>query len=264
MSTGSDSKAMHPAGIQVLARAAGILRLLQAHPVGLTQAEVSNRLGLARSTVSRILLTLESERFVTAVGPRGFYRLGSEIARMADNTWRSVALEVHPFLEELSRELEETVDLSVLDGGAARFIDQVVAPQRLRTVSVIGDSFPLHSCANGKALLATQPSQLAAHLPSSLPRLTPNTITSLAALEKEIAVIRGTGIAVDREEHTLGVSAVGAVLANVGGHPGSGWLAVSVPVPTQRFAGRQTELAEALDRWVDRINQALGESLSTR
>lgn len=258
LSTTPGPQDMRSNGVQVIARAADILRLLQEHPGGLSQAEVSGRLGLARSTVNRILLALEAEQLVASIGARGPYRLGAEITRMASSVRRSVVLEIHPFLEQLSRELDETVDLSVLEGATASFIDQVVAPQRLRAVSSISDSFPLHCSANGKALLASQPpSYIAENLPSSLPRFTPNTITTPGALRKEIAIVRREGVAIDREEHTLGICAVGAVLAELDDVLGTERLAVSIPVPTQRFLGRQDELIEALHGWIDRVNTAL-------
>ncbi|WP_231974799.1 IclR family transcriptional regulator [Mycobacterium sp. E1747] len=238
------------AGIQVIARAAEMLRLLQAHPGGLSQAEMGDRLGMARSTVSRILGALEDEGLVASRGGRGGYRLGPEIARMAGTVRLSVVMDVHPFMEELSRELGETVDLSVLDGDRATFVDQVVSPHRLRAISAVGESFPLHCCANGKALLAGLAPE---HLPSRLARLTPSTITSPAALRKELERVRAEGVAYDREEQTEGVCAVGAALKGVAGHT----VAVSVPVPTQRFYGREPELAQALQAWVEKVNARL-------
>lgn len=148
-------------GIQVIARAAELLRVLQAHPGGLSQAEIGERVGMARSTVSRILNALEDEGLVASRGARGPYRLGPEITRMATTVRLGVVTEMHPFLTELSRELDETVDLSILDGDRADVVDQVVPPQRLRAVSAVGESFPLYCCANGKALLAALPPEAA-------------------------------------------------------------------------------------------------------
>lgn len=127
-------------GIQVIARAAELLRVLQAHPGGLSQAEIGERVGMARSTVSRILNALEDEGWWLARGP-GTYRLGPEITRMATTVRLGVVTEMHPFLTELSRELDETVDLSILDGDRADVVDQVVPPQRLRAVSAVGSRF---------------------------------------------------------------------------------------------------------------------------
>ncbi|MEE6179203.1 IclR family transcriptional regulator [Mycobacterium sp. 050134] len=237
-------------GIQVIARAADMLRLLQAHPGGLSQAEIGERLGMARSTVSRILGALDDEGLVAARGARGPYRLGPEIAQMADTVRLGVVMDVHPFMEELSRELGETVDLSVLDGDRATFVDQVVSPHRLRAISAVGESFPLHCCANGKALLANLPPERQA---SRLTPLTPNTITSPAVLRKELERVRAEAVAYDREEQTEGICAVGAVLRGVPGQ----MVAVSVPVPAQRFYGREAALAAALLAWVERVSASL-------
>jgi len=256
MSGTDDQTAARGSGIQVIARAAEIFRLLQAHPGGLTQAEIGDRLGMARSTVSRILNALEDEGLVAAIGTRGPYRLGPEIARMAGTVRRSIVTELHPFLEELSRELNETVDLSILEGGRTTFVDQVVPARRLRAISAVGESFPLHCCANGKALLAAlPPAEQARALPGRLARLTANTITTPAALRSELARIESEGVAYDREEQTEGVCAVGAVLRGVTEE----MVAVSVPVPAQRFYGREEELAQALLAWVGKLNAWFGK-----
>ncbi len=245
-----DSEEARGSGIQVIARAAEMLRLLQAHPSGLNQAEIGDRLGMARSTVSRILNALDGEGLVVSRAARGRYRLGPEIARMAGTVRRSVVIDVHPFMEELSRELEETVDLSILDGDRATFVDQVVSPHRLRAISAVGESFPLHCCANGKALLANlAPEEQVRAVPSRLDRLTVNTITTPAVLRKELERIRVEGIAYDREEQSEGICAVGAVLKGVSDET----VAVSVPVPAQRFYRREAELAEALLAWVEKV-----------
>lgn len=238
-------------GVQVIARASEILRLLQAHPGGLSQVDIGERLGMARSTVSRILNALDDEGLVTSRGARGPYRLGPEIARMAGTVRLGVVMDLHPFMEELSRELGETVDLSILDGDRVTFVDQVVSPHRLRAISAVGESFPLHCCANGKALLANlPPEQQARAVPARLARLTANTITTPAALRKELENVRDEGIAYDREEQTEGVCAVGAVLRGVSEQ----LVAVSVPVPAQRFYRRESELSRALLEWVRKVD----------
>lgn len=230
-------------GIQVIARAAEMLRALQSAPGGLTQTDIAERLGLARSTVHRILGALEEEGLVASTRTRGAYRLGPEIARMAETIRRETLGRIHPHLQKLSRELGETVDLSILDSDRVTFLDQVVAPQRLRAVSAVGESFPLHACAPGKEMLAVMPpATLATLLPARLPRLTPNTITTRAALRTELDRVRDSGVGYDREEHTEGICAVGAVIDPGDPTP----MAVSVPMPAQRFHGREPHLAAAL------------------
>ena len=237
-------------GVQVLARAAEILRLLKSSPGGLSQAEISNTLLLARSTVHRILSALAAEGLVEQSGTSSRFRLGQEILRMAEAARSALVTVIHPLLQSLSRELNETVDLSVLDRNQITFIDQVVAAQRLRTVSVIGASFPLYCTANGKAVLAAMSEkELERVLPPDFEAMTPATLTSLAALKTDLARVRKSGVAYDLEEHSLGVCAVGVVLAD----SPLGYAALSIPIPVQRFEDKKDAAATALKRTVSLI-----------
>jgi len=94
---------MPSGGIQVIARTAEILRVLRTVPDGLTPAELGERIGLARSTVHRLLNAMRDEGLVETFGPRGRYRLGPAIHRMADAAWRSGLGGLHPLLEELAQ-----------------------------------------------------------------------------------------------------------------------------------------------------------------
>lgn len=242
--------------IQVLVRATEILRLLHGHHWGLTQSEIGEHLGLARSTVSRLLIALESEGLVSSTGPRGRYRLGPEIARLAGSARRHAWADLHPLLVDFSYQVGETVDLSILERDRAVFVDQVIAGNRLRAVSGVGESFPLHACANGKALLAAVPEQDRRRLIGGrLERYTDRTITSSAALRREVDAVLQAGVAYDREELTEGVCAIGASLGTIDGE----LLAISIPVPAQRFAEREPELRTSLRDFIDRANDWLAQ-----
>ena len=142
-------------GVQVLARAATILRLLAADSSGgLTFSELVARSGLPRTTVHRIRGALEHEDFIFTDTATGRLHLGPGIMRLA-MAKRDLPTVVSPYLEQLARELNETVDLGVLDGMHVLFIAQHPAPQRsLMVVSQVGARFPAFCTANGKALLA--------------------------------------------------------------------------------------------------------------
>ena len=109
-------------------------------------------------------------------------------------------------------------------------------------MSAVGATFPLHCTANGKALLAElSPEEVARVLPTRLQRFTPATITARPDLMAEMDEIRETKVAFDREEHTTGISAAGIAVRD----PFGALAAISVPMPTQRFEGREPEIAEA-------------------
>jgi DNA-binding IclR family transcriptional regulator len=230
--------------IQVISRAASVLRAFDGDPQGLSLSEISERVGIARSTVHRLVSALEEEGFLVAASPEGRVRLGPELGRLAALTTRDQKTEVRPLLQHLFERLNETVDCAVLEGDHVRLIDQIASPShRLQAVSSIDSVFPLHCTATGKALLASLSDEEAdGLLPGRLERFTPHTITRRSDLMRELEQIRRSGVALDRDEHSKGVSAAAIAVEDSAGTS----LAISVPMPTQRFDGRASEISTLL------------------
>jgi DNA-binding IclR family transcriptional regulator len=229
--------------VQVIARAAAILRALEDQALGLSLGQIAQRVGLARSTVQRIVSALESENLVIAASPNGRVRLGPAIARLAGSVQTDFLSLARPFLVNLSGELRETVDLAIVKKDHLVFIEQVVGPQRLRTVSAVGETFPLYCTANGKAYLAALDEVAIARLiGTKYERRTPATLTRLDELLRDLKAARKAGIAFDQEEHTSGICAAGVVMRD----PLGNFIAISVPVPAQRFADNQAFIADRL------------------
>lgn len=240
-------------GVQVIARAAEIIRLLGAAPNGLALSELARGVDLPRSTVHRIVGALESEAFVRA-DAAGAFRLGPALIGLAVGGRRDLRHETGPYLQRLCQELGETVDLAVLDNGQVLFVDQYTSQRRLRIVSEIGARFPLHCTANGKALLAELSLEEVWRLvPEELPALTEHTITRREKLLEELARARAEGVAYDREEHTVGMSAVGTAVRDAAGN----MAAVTVVTPTARFEGSEERIATALLRAREDMQAAL-------
>ena len=226
-----------------MARAAAILRALASTPQGQSLAELAAQVGLARSTVHRLVKALEQENFVVAASASAGFRLGPGLLELANASSGWVFASVHGELVRLSNELEETVDLAVLSGNAATFIDQVAKPQRLQAVSAIGVSFPLHASANGKAILAELPdTEVRRLIGARLASLTPHTITTPKGLLAEIHKVRESKLAWDLEEHDIGICAIGTAIPGALGVMS----AISVPIPASRFYGREKLLASKL------------------
>jgi DNA-binding IclR family transcriptional regulator len=240
---GPTSKSSDKSQVQVIARAAAILRALEDQALGLSLGQIAQRVGLARSTVQRIVSALESENMVIAASPNGRVRLGPTIARLATSVQTDFVSIARPYLVKLSDELRETVDLATVKKDHLVFIDQVIGSQRLRTVSAVGETFPLHCTANGKAYLAELDEIAIARLiGTKFERRTAATLTRLDDLLKDLKAVRKSGIAFDREEHTPGICAAGIVMCDpLGNH-----IAISVPVPAQRFNENQALIAERL------------------
>lgn len=199
-------------GIQVLRRAAAALDEIAAAPGRLRLVDLGAQLGLAKSTVRRLLVGLVEVGFAS-VDDQGRFALGERVLGLGSADSASLAAMFRPTLEEVARATGETVDLSVLRGDQMLFIDQIESAHRLRAVSAIGVRFPMDSTANGKAAQAVLASGLS-----------------------------HSGIAFDRDEHTVGISAAGIAGRTVGGHV----VAISVPVPTERFSANEKQIVAAL------------------
>ncbi|MDF2702622.1 MAG: transcriptional regulator [Rubrobacteraceae bacterium] len=242
-------------GVQGIARTTDVLRALEAEPGGLSLANVAQRIELPRSTVHRIVTALKAESLVVPASPSGGYRLGPELARFAASAGGEPRESVRPFIERLRYEADETVDLAVLTRDRVFVVDQVAAPHRLQALSAVGVSLPTHCTAIGKALLAgLADEQIERLLPERLPAETTNTITDRAELLAELERVRAIGVAYDREELTVGISAVGAAIRDAGRVVA----ALSIPVPTARFAGQEERLAEILLRTCAEVSVTLG------
>lgn len=234
--------------IQLISRAAQILRIL-GDSTGLSLAGIAEQVGLARSTVHRIVLALEAERLVTCNGP-GQYRLGPDILHLAESCKMDLIRDLHPYIVRLSKEIDETVDLSVRAGHVVTVIDQVVALRRLRVEAALGRSFPLFCTASGKAILAALRDDMGqALLTGALEPATPHTVTNRAELQEQIAQIRKVGIAYDREELSAGLCAIGSCISLGNGEI----VAVSIPVPAARFYGQEDHLSRALSRFLAEV-----------
>lgn len=239
-------------GIQVIERAARVLDAVERAPEGLSLGEIAKEVDLARSTVQRIVSALSGVGFLIAASPNAKVRLGPAILRLAASAEMDISKILHPILVGLSREVGETVDLAMLRGGEMIFIDQVQGMGRLVAVSAVGERFPVHCTANGKAVLALLRETEAAEVLEKCAKIYPGYgKADTRRLYAELAAIRETGLAFDREEHSEGIGAVGTAILDPFGH----YLAITIPAPIARFVHNETFLCDALLAARERITQ---------
>lgn len=230
-------------GVQVISRAAAVLRSLEQEPNGLSIGEIAVRVGLPRSTVQRIVGALAQENLLMAATPKARVRLGPALVQLAAGTDIGLEKLARPIMRELSRVTEETVDLSVLGRDTAVFVEQIQGTQRLAAVSAVGMPFPLHCTANGKALLAQlKPERREQLLAGRLKRYTDATITERAELDSELRRVETSGLAFDLEEHMVGICSIGTAFRDSLCREYS----ISIPVPAARFPVKRQQLAKLL------------------
>jgi DNA-binding IclR family transcriptional regulator len=230
-------------GVQVIARAAEILRTLAAHPEGLSLAQIAQEVELPRSTIERIVHALRTEQLVRSLSLHGPICLGPGLVTLATEVGKTMRQEMRPALEDIVRQSNETVTLALWEGEMLVCIDQVVSSsQRLRAVSAVGEAFPLYCTANGKAILAElPPGQVERLLPAELEPLTPYTITSRQQFLAELETVRLTHVAYEREEHTRGICAISTTRRDSLGN----LAAITIMFPALRFH-KQQELTTLL------------------
>lgn len=242
--------------VQSLDRALEILRLLGSEPE-MRVTDLARRLEVHKSTVFRLLSTLQEHGLVEQNPTTEKYRLGYGLVRLAGSVVAELDLAraARPILEELAIRSGETVNLAILQGNQVVNIDQIAAPNLVVNVNWVGKQTPLHATSNGKVLLAYLSEEARRQLlGGSLPRLTPRTITEPRILEKQLRRVVEDGYAFTLEELELGLN---AVAAPVRGADGRVQAAVSVAGPAYRVSPqRLNELGE--------MTRAAGEAISRR
>lgn len=177
-------------------------------------AEIAEKLGVHRSSASRLAATLAAAGYLQSAGEKGKYRLAGKLAALGalatdDTELRQAAL---PCLRELVKRCGETGHLAILDGAEAVTVEVVDGWHTVRMHSWVGKRSPAHCSSMGKSLLAgVTGDDLAVIYPE--PRLeerTPASITDRADLERELAEIRVRGYAEDQEELEAGLCCVAA------------------------------------------------------
>ncbi|PWQ93522.1 IclR family transcriptional regulator [Leucothrix arctica] len=228
-------------GIQVIARAAAVLRELKGNTSGMSIGQIAERLELPRSTVQRIVGALKEERLVIASSSSGGLRLGPELHALAGAARYDIVELCKPHLSDLVAKTGETADLSVLRDNKMIFLDQVQGSHRLRTVSVVGSTFPLTTTANGIACLSMLDDEQVSKLVHT--EWDKEGINGdFEALLARVSRARDNGLSYDREYHSRGVSAIGFAFRDSLNEVYS----ISVPVPSSRFDELEEHVSNTL------------------
>jgi DNA-binding IclR family transcriptional regulator len=239
--------------VQSIERAFAVLGALADGPVGVT--EVADRVALPKSTVARLLGSLQREGVVEQVPGGTRYRLGARIASLAAgvaSTSSLVAL-ARPHLVELASALGETAGLSVPDGFQVHYIDQVDTTHQVQIRDWTGTHVPMHAVSSGLVMLAAMPdAELERFLERPLERFTDRTMTDSTALRDRLAHIRTDGYAWVHEEFAEGLNSVAAPVTD---RAGDVVAAVHVHGPSYRFppTGLELEIGRRVVTSVARI-----------
>jgi DNA-binding IclR family transcriptional regulator len=245
--------------IQSIQRAISILRSFTEAEPELGVMELSRRLELHKSTISRILSTLEYEGLISQNAQTGKYRLGVGLISLAGVALGRLDVRgaAQPYLNHLAEVTQETINVTVLDGRECVNVERVASPRPIRYVGWIGRRTPLHATAAGKAILAYSPpeqQEILIQLP--LPRYTDNTITDKAVLDEALAQICRCGYATAEDEFEDEFSALAAPIFN---HRREVVGAIAISGPTYRLKTEDVEnFVESLLATTANVSAELG------
>ena len=234
--------------VQSVERAAALLRAVAAATGPSASATaLAEVVGLNRTTTWRILTTLEQERLVACDTETGTYSLGFGLIDLAGQAGDAMVRSARLVLQRLAGQTRETAALALVRGGVLTYVAEATA-DTVVAAGWQGRQVAVHATSTGKVLLAySHPAELRVllRLPRGgrLPRYTPSTITSLTALEKELALIRDRGYAVCRGEFESTAWGVSAPVLDVAERPVA---VVSVWGPSERLTESRFEVLGAL------------------
>jgi DNA-binding IclR family transcriptional regulator len=218
-------------GVKSAARTVELLEWLAATHERPTLGGLSAALGIPKSSLRAILRTLADRGWIETdpTGTRFGLGVHALLVGAAYVESDDVVALTRSTMDDLAAVTGETVHLARLDGTDIVYLAKRESRHPLRLFSAIGRRLPAFATALGKAILAEhEPGQVAAHLPTPLPRLAPNTIADPTVLARELAATRERGYAVDREENTEGIRCWAVALPRTS--PPVDAISVSVPV----------------------------------
>ncbi|HIC48216.1 MAG TPA: IclR family transcriptional regulator [Methylophaga aminisulfidivorans] len=226
---------------QVISRAATILKALQHYPQGISITALAKRVELPRSTVHRLVSSLEQASLV--IHTRQGIQLGAALLQMTHTAHTDFISVAKPHIDTLARRTRETVDVCVFRGQYSLSIDQIASDQELRVMSPVGTAFPVYTSAHGKAILATLSNEeVKTVIGDKWIQRTESSHVSYDTLFRDLDLIRKNGWAVDIEEHAEGVCAVGVSIQSSLAER----YAIAVALPVIRFNKNMTEVTSAL------------------
>lgn len=251
-------KIMAKATLQTVDRALQLLEILAEHPKGMQPKEIEEVLELNKVTVHRLLATLENRGFIERMG--NAYVIGLKLVELSSMKLSNVELktEAAPYLRELVTRLGLPVQMAILEGTEAVFIDKIESRNSFRMYSQIGKRIPLYASGVGKVLLLQEgDEEIRQKLDTvEFTAFTPKTLTSVEEVIEAVKVARKKGYAVDDEEHEEGIFCVAAPIYD---YRDKVIAAISVgDVNKQFIKGTNTKQIELIKETAKEISKRLG------
>jgi len=243
---------------KALVKGLALIDLVAASDAPLRVVDLVEASGLPRRTTLRLLDTLTRHETLR-VDSSGGYTLGPRLAAWGHRFLDGLDLraQASDLMQGLVDRSGETCFLATLNDGGILYVAVADSPHAVRPAARVGSRNPLHCTGIGKAVLSTLTVAEANDLlREPLERRTPNTITDVSHLHKELELTRERGYSIDNVENEDGVRCVAAAVRDHTGHAIAG---LSVSAPAYRFSMDDlTALAPHVTRVAAELSARLG------
>jgi IclR family acetate operon transcriptional repressor len=225
---------------KVIGKALDIIDILRSSAAPLSLNELTLRLELAKSSVFRILHTLEVSGYIER-DATGRYAVAADLQAWAPGQLRTALVDAAlPALKDLNREFRETVSLAMRFDNRIEVVATLESPHLIRMGNTVGRIVPPHASSLGKAIAAFQPEDVRERLVRSygIHRFTDRTVTDEVELKREFERVRSRGYSTDQEESVLEGCCFGVPILD---GPGDAIAAISVSSPKMRIRDEQLQ-----------------------
>ena len=246
--------------IQSIDRAADVLELFLTADQHLAVKEISEKLGLSKSTVHGIIKTLEHRGFLQQNPDDLKYKLGMKLFELGNRvaSQLDIAEITRPIIKELVEVTKETVHLVVYEGGEVIYVEKMDGPMSLRIYSQVGKKAPVHCTGVGKSILAFLEEEEVDLLLSNakMERFTEYTLTDKAELKLQLKTVREQGYAMEDEEIERGLKCVAEPIFK---HQGKVIAAISCASPKIRLdEDKLTQVINGVKQAAAQISAKMG------
>jgi len=232
------------------------------HPLSIK--ELSEAIGMNKSSLHHHIKTLTEFGYLQQDAESRKYDIGLNLVRVGQAYLQRLDVRErgHLFLEQLSKELSQTVHMLVLDHHEAVYVDKVDVnhqPGALQCSSFIGLRTDVYSTASGKVMLSNLETGSLNNILNIIQfnPITNHTITDLSEFKKELTLTKERGYGLDLEEHSHGLQCIAVPILNVHSQCVAA-VSVSCPIATISTQMLENEILKKLNNTGKKISTAMG------
>lgn len=246
--------------VQSVERTLSIVEVLSEYDEGLGLTEISEKVGLHKSTVHRLLYTLMVKSYVEQNESTNKYRLTLKLFELGSRKVEKMNIVniARPILKELMEKTNEVIHLVVREGSDIVYIDKVESQNPIRMYSKVGKRSQVYCTAVGKSMLAymTDKEVLNIWKNSNIEKLTEYTVTDFDKFKEVLGKVKENGYALDEQENEIGIRCTAASILD---HRGEVCSAISISGSIISFKEEKIkEFSKMVTEFAARISKELG------